>query len=175
MERWGVAVNSVYKTGHVYRQVGPWYIFFIEWLSETLCDFFGRLPSIPLPNWTICRDCFLGSDLLDPGETTTLSAFYGDISDLLHCKIHEPIFQWCHKRYVETSMDADIDDLAVFADWVQKETEEQQEDEETHSWYRQPKFKELEAIRQDIFALREKREALANEIIASAKTRLVCD
>jgi len=169
MERWSVAVNSVYKTGHVYRQVGPWYIFFIEWLSSWVCDIFHRLPSVPLPKWTICNDCFLGDDLLDPGETSTLKEWYGDIAGLVHSRIDDPIFQWCHKRYVETQMDADIDDLAVFADWINKEEEE--EEEEQDPWYQQPKFKELEDVRQQIFDLRKKRESLTNEIVATVKNR----
>lgn len=170
MERWSIAVNDVYKYGHVSRQVGPWYIFFIEWFSSWVCDIFHKLPSIPLPRWTICKDCFLGDDLLDPGETSTLSEFYGDIAGLIHLKIDDPIFQWCHRRYKETRMDADTDDLVVFENWWVNEDEDDEE-EEQDPWYQQPKFKELENVRQQIFALRKRRKDITNEIVATARNR----
>ena len=169
MERWSIAVNDVYKYGHVSRSVGPWYIFFIEWLSSFFCDKLYRLPSVPLPKWTICRDCFLGSDLLDPKETSTLKEFYGDIAGLFHLKIDDPILQWCHRRYKETRMDADIDDLAVFETWWLDEEEE--DEEEQDPWYQQPKFKELENVRQQIFDLRKRRKDITDEIVATAKYR----
>jgi hypothetical protein len=100
MERWTIGTNSIHKTAMIYKEVGPWWVFFIEWLSISLCDLLHKLPPIPLPNCEICRDCFTGSDLLEPGEMTTIREWYGDFQSMWCIKVDSPIIQWCYHKYV---------------------------------------------------------------------------
>ena len=106
MERWGVGTNSVFRTANVYREVGPWWVFFVEWFSMFLCDLFHKLPSIPLPNWRV-----RGDDLIEPEETVTMKEWYGDLQGLWHSKVDEPIIQWCLYKYETTVLTAEYGEV----------------------------------------------------------------
>ncbi len=48
MERWGIGTNSVYKEATIIKEEGPWWLFFIEWLS---CWAYGLFIPFKLQDW----------------------------------------------------------------------------------------------------------------------------
>ena len=48
MERWAIGTNSVYKTASICKEEGPWWLFFIEWLS---CWAYGLFIPFRLQDW----------------------------------------------------------------------------------------------------------------------------
>lgn len=59
MERWGISANSLYFRATIHKEVGPWYAFFFEWLSLTICgwmpdawrDWWHYRIDYPIFNW----------------------------------------------------------------------------------------------------------------------------
>lgn len=125
MERWSIASNSLFKKASIYHESGPWYLFFIEWLSVFICDWF---PPIPLPRWTITRDSWLGDDLIKEGEVTTLQDFYGNTRDLWHIKVDDPILQWVWKKYKRNCLELNYEEAAQkFPDQIRWNDEDESE------------------------------------------------
>lgn len=75
MERWSVSANSLYYVVTIHKDVGPWYAFFLEWLSLMICgwmpeawrDWWHLKVDLPIFNW--CQKCYrsktLEADLYD--------------------------------------------------------------------------------------------------------------
>ncbi len=95
MKNWSYGINSLYKTGYVFLEEAPWYIFAIERGMDWLCD---HTPAIPFPAIPI-KDC--------DGEKTTLKDYYGDTQQLFCSAIHIPICQWIGNKkqivFIESS------------------------------------------------------------------------
>ncbi|MBA7632578.1 hypothetical protein ES703_40126 [subsurface metagenome] len=95
MKSWSYGVNSLYKTANIFLDEAPFYIFFLDWLVESLCEL---IPAIPLPRIKI--------RLRNPGEIedndgkewTTLDEWYGDLSQAFHLFVHMPVFDFCGAR-----------------------------------------------------------------------------
>ncbi|MCK9352255.1 MAG: hypothetical protein M0P76_05730 [Candidatus Pacebacteria bacterium] len=86
MKDWSFAINSLYKTGHIDIEEGPWYAFVAYVAVEWICD---TLPAIPLPEISI-QD--------EDGYDTTLKDYYGDVQQLWHLKVCMPVFQWAEGK-----------------------------------------------------------------------------
>ncbi len=54
---------------------------------------------MPLPGLTIVRE----------GEKTTLREYYGDLRQLFHCYVHDPVFHYCRKKIDSRYLDLDYD------------------------------------------------------------------
>ncbi len=93
MKNWSYGINSLYKTGHVFLEEAPWYVFAIARAVEWTCD---HMPAIPLPDRAI-KD--------DDGEETTLKDYYGELNHLWHAKVHDPVFQWAEKQKRMTTIE----------------------------------------------------------------------
>jgi hypothetical protein len=169
MERWNVGTNSVYKDGSVYREVGPWYVFLIEWLTGWAGHLAWKFPEIPLPAWHVCSHCLLGNSYLEKNEVTTLKQEYGDLATMFHVKVCNRLFQWCFKRYKTSSMSVDIDSLLVFDDSGCIKDQIDCTEEDLDPKYKHPKFAELEALRKDTALLWERRAKLKKDIIRLMK------
>ncbi len=95
MRSWSYGVNSLHKTASIYLDEAPFYIFFLDWLANVLCEL---IPTIPLPK--------IRMRLKDPediecngGEKwTTLDEWYGDWSQAFHLFVHMPVFDFCTRK-----------------------------------------------------------------------------
>ena len=85
MRRWNIGTNNIYFSSSIYLEEAPWYVFFIEYIMNCICDWF---PPIPLPKIKIIRE----------GEETNLQDWYGDLSHAFHSCVHMPIFDWCYRN-----------------------------------------------------------------------------
>ena len=106
MKTWSYGINSLYKTASIDLRTGPWWVFALERTAELCCD---MIPSIPLPDAKKrLRD---QEDIkLNGGNTwTTRKEWYGDLSQLFHCVVHVPIFDFCQKRIKCKFIELDYD------------------------------------------------------------------
>jgi hypothetical protein len=86
MTRWSIGRNNYYFTGCVFLEDAPWYIFTIEYIIQTICDWF---PPIPLPKFIkITRD----------NEKYTLREWCGTTQELFHIYVCSEVFQWCYSK-----------------------------------------------------------------------------
>lgn len=106
MERWTVTSNSHFETAYIYHEVGPWYLFFIEWLTMTICDW---IPPIPFPKWKITNQSLLGDDYIN--EETNLKDWYGNLRNFWHLKIDNRILQWVWKKFKVESLEIDYKEV----------------------------------------------------------------
>ena len=93
MKNWSYGINSLYKTGHIFLEEAPWYVFAIARAVEWTCDY---MPEIPFSDRSIVDE---------DGNETTLKEYYGDLSQWWHCKVHDPIFQWAEKQKSTTTIE----------------------------------------------------------------------
>jgi len=56
------------------------------------------MPSIPLPNVKIRLKNREDIEFNEDSEWTTWREWYGDLSQLFHCSVHMPIFDFCQSR-----------------------------------------------------------------------------
>jgi hypothetical protein len=126
MERWTVGTNNVYKFAVITKQEGVWVLFFIEWLSQTICNILHRLPSIKLPSKEVTKTSFLGCDTLEEGESMPLSELYGDFQGFWCWKVDNPILRWCESKYKATSIEVDLEDTPEeWHSWDEEDEEEE--------------------------------------------------
>ena len=107
MRNWHYSINGYYKTAHISLETAPWHIFAIGRISEFICDI---IPPIPLPNIRFrLRDKFSieGNEY----EWTTAREWWGDLNDLFHDMIHDPIFKFCCDRIDVKDIDIDYEKL----------------------------------------------------------------
>jgi hypothetical protein len=101
MKSWGYGANSYHKTTSVYLEEGHWWFFFIRAFGDFICE---HAPSIPLPNIK-----FKLNDKEDVkfhgSEWTTLKEWYGDLNQVVHLKIHEPILDFFWKKTTEINIE----------------------------------------------------------------------
>ena len=102
MKHWTYGANNYYKTAAIYVEEAPWYIFFIEFLINWICDHF---PAIPLPN--IGKVKIKDEDI----KYITYKEAYDDLAGLFHDKIHSPIFDWVYSKIKVTDIEVSYDKL----------------------------------------------------------------
>lgn len=105
MTSWCYGINSLYETGHISLEEGPWWAFAIEQLSLFICDHFPRiaLPAVPMTT----KD----------GERTTWQEWYGTLGDLWHLYVDEPVWFWARSKFSETLVELPYNDIrAMFYD-----------------------------------------------------------
>lgn len=73
-------------------------------LVEFLCDL---IPSIPLPKIKMKLKDREDIEFNGGDELTTLRDWYGDLSQVFHCFVHLPVFNFCQKRISCKSMEID--------------------------------------------------------------------
>ena len=106
MKTWSYGINSLYKTASIDLRTGSWWLFALERTAEFCCDI---IPSIPLPN-AKKRLREQGDIELNGGNPwTTWKEWYGDLSQLFHCFVHVPIFDFCQKRIKCKFIELDYD------------------------------------------------------------------
>jgi len=86
MKSWTYGINTYYRTAHYELERGPWWAFFLRWLSDRLCDLIPALPFPPIP----MHD--------EDGNRTTLKEQWGDLFQWVHTALHVPIFEWADNR-----------------------------------------------------------------------------
>jgi|GEM_PF-4079470 len=102
---WCYGINSLYETGHICLEEGPWWAFAIERMSLFVCDHFPRiaLPAVPM--------------ITEDGERTTWQEWYGTLGDLWHLYVDEPVWYWAHSKIAETLIELPYNDIrAMFYD-----------------------------------------------------------
>lgn len=95
MKSWSYGVNSLNKTANIYLEEAPFYIFFLDWLTESLCEL---VPAIPLPRIKIRLKNPDDIEDNDGKRWTTLDEWYGDWSQAFHLFVHMPVFDFCNAR-----------------------------------------------------------------------------
>ena len=95
MRTWNYGVNSIYKKASIYLEEASWWVFVVDKTVETLCDL---MPSIQLPNITMRLHDREDIELNGGSELTTLRDWYGDLSQVFHCFVHMPVFDFCQRR-----------------------------------------------------------------------------
>ena len=86
MQLGSYGVNNLYKTGCIFLEKAPWYIFAIESAVEWLCDL---VPEIPLP-FVPMKD--------EDGHETTWHQYYGDTHQFIDTRVYMPVFQWAQSK-----------------------------------------------------------------------------
>lgn len=95
MKSWGYGINSIYKKANIYLEKASWWVFLIDRIAEFLCDL---IPPIPLPKIKMKLKDREDIELNGESDCTTLRDWYGDLSQVFHCFVHMPIFDFCQKR-----------------------------------------------------------------------------
>ena len=106
MKTWSYGINSLYKTASIDLRTGPWCLFALERTAEFCCDI---IPSIPLPNAKKRLRDQEDIELNGGNPWTTWKEWYGDLSQLFHCFVHVPIFDFCQKRIKCKFIELDYD------------------------------------------------------------------
>ena len=106
MKTWSYGINSLYKKASIDLQEASWWIFSLERVTEMLCDL---IPPISLP--MIKKRLKNSEDISMNGgnQWTTWKEWYGDLSQLFHCVVHMPIFNFCQKKTRLKSIAFDYD------------------------------------------------------------------
>ncbi len=95
MKNWSYGINSIYKKANIYLEQAPWWVFTIDRIVEFLCNL---SPPIPLPKIKMRLKDREDIELNGGGNWTTLRDWYGDLSQVFHCFVHMPVFDFCQKR-----------------------------------------------------------------------------
>ncbi|MFH1293076.1 MAG: hypothetical protein ABIJ44_02985 [Pseudomonadota bacterium] len=106
MNTWSYGINSLYKTASIDLRIGPWWVFALERTVELCCD---MIPSIPLPDTKKRLKDQENIELNGCNSWTTWKEWYGDLSQLFHCFVHVPIFDFCQKRIKCKFIELDYD------------------------------------------------------------------
>jgi hypothetical protein len=106
VKTWTYGINSLYKTASIDLQAGPWWAFFLERMVEWCCDL---VPDIPLPNVRLRLRDPEDIELNDGHQVTTWKEWYGDLSQLFHCFVHIPVFNYCQRRIRSKILELDYD------------------------------------------------------------------
>ena len=106
MKTWSYGINSLYKTASIDLRTGPWWVFALERTAELCCD---MIPSIPMPDAKKRLRDQVEIELNGGNPWTTWKEWYGDLSQLFHCFVHVPIFDFCQKRIKCKFIELDYD------------------------------------------------------------------
>lgn len=90
MTSWSYAINKLYGTGAILLYEESWWIALCGWIINNVIGYGCHLLHwIKFPNWIkIDRN----------GYTYGLGEYYGDLGQLYHILIFDPLFQW-HIRH----------------------------------------------------------------------------
>ena len=106
MKTWTYGINSLYKTASIDLQAGPWWAFVLERMVEWCCD---CTPDIPLPNVKLRLRGPENIEMNDGHQWTTWKECYGDLSQLFHCFVHMPVFNYCQRWIRSRIVELDYD------------------------------------------------------------------
>ena len=108
MKSWNYGINSLYKTASIDLRTGSWWIFYLGRTVEFCCDLV--LP-IPLP--TVKKRLTDQEDIEQNAGNhwTTWKEWYGDFSQLFHCFVHMPVFNFCERMIQTKNVEIDYDKL----------------------------------------------------------------
>jgi hypothetical protein len=106
MKTWSYGINSLYKTASIDLQTGPWWVFALGRTAELCCDL---APSIPLPGAKKRLKDQEDIELNGGNPWTTWKEWYGDLSQLFHCFVHIPIFNFCERRIQSRNVELGYD------------------------------------------------------------------
>jgi len=95
MKSWSYGTNSIYKKANIYLEEAFWWVFAVDRIAEFLCDL---IPSIPLPKIKMRLKDREDIEFNGGSNWTTLRDWYGDLSQVFHCFVHMPVFDFCQKR-----------------------------------------------------------------------------
>jgi hypothetical protein len=110
MRKWGIEINSYYKTAYYWLEEAPWWVFVIEDAMDFICGYL--VPPISLPNWKFKlkpEDANFG----DEQGYTTLREWYGDLDDVFCMHVHNPVLNWCWSKKKEL-------DIASTWEWMEE-------------------------------------------------------
>lgn len=94
MKRWGYGINSYHKTAHIFCEVAPFYIFWLEDIVQNICGYF--IPAIPFPKIPLrLKDDEMEDN--DGKRWTTWKDWYGDLSQWFCGHVDMPVFNFCTK------------------------------------------------------------------------------
>jgi len=105
MKTWTYGINSLYRTASIDLQAGPWWAA-LDRAVEWCCD---CAPAIPLPNVKLRRRDPEDIEMNDGHQWTTWKEWYGDLSQLFHCFVHMPVFNYCQRRIRSRIVELDYD------------------------------------------------------------------
>ena len=106
MKTWTYGINSLYKTASIDLRAGLWWAFVLERMVEWCCD---CTPDIPLPNVKLRLRDPEDIEMNDGHQWTTLKEWYGDLSQLFHCFVHMPVFNYCQRWIRSRIVELDYD------------------------------------------------------------------
>ena len=106
MKTWSYGINSIYKKASIYLEESSWWVFVLNRSIEFLCDI---VPSIPLPKIKIRLKDKEDIEFNGGSKWTTWREWYGDLSQLFHCFVHIPIFDFCQKKIRYKFIEIDYD------------------------------------------------------------------
>jgi len=121
MKTWTYGINTHSRTAHYWLEHGPWWAFFIRWLTDHLCDL---TPAVPFPSFPT-RD--------EDGKRTTLKEEWGDLAQWVHVALHMPLLTWAENHiqclwisvpYEELKQRHYVEDKKFFDEAEQLEEEE---------------------------------------------------
>jgi len=109
MKTWFIATNSHpdWRKGEIHVLSRPWWLSLAEWAAFAACPSWLRF--VKLPDWPII--CW---DFSDPEHATcSPREWYGDLGQLVHAHVTNPIFQWVwsHPKNVRTVIEVGYDRL----------------------------------------------------------------
>ena len=104
MKSWSYGINSIYKQSSIYLEEAPLCVFVVDRIAEFLCDL---IPPIPLPKIKKRLKDRADRDINGGEEWTTWQEWYGDLSQVFHCFVHVPIFDFCQKRIKSKLLEID--------------------------------------------------------------------
>lgn len=108
MKSWNYGINSLYKTASIELRMGSWWIFALGRTVEWCCDV---VPPIPLPR---VKKRLMGQEdigLNADNPWTTWKEWYGDLSQLFHCFVHMPVFNFCERVIRSRAVEIDYSKL----------------------------------------------------------------
>lgn len=108
MKTWSYGINSLYKTASIDLRTGPWWVFVLERTAELCCD---MGPSIPLPGARKRLRDQEDIELNGGNPWTTWKEWYGDLSQLFHCFVHIPIFNFCERMVQSRIVELDYEKI----------------------------------------------------------------
>jgi len=106
MKTWSYGINSIYKKASIYLEEASWWVFALDRIIEFLCDF---IPPVPFPKIKMRLKDREDIEFNGDSEWTTWREWYGDLSQLFHCFVHMPIFDFCQKRIKCKSVEINYD------------------------------------------------------------------
>ena len=102
MKRWGYGINSYHKTAHIFCEIAPFYIFWLEDIVQTICAYL--IPAIPFLKVPLrLKDDEI--EWNDGKRWTTYKDWCGDLSQWFCAHIDMPVFNFCTKCQKHYSID----------------------------------------------------------------------